>query len=136
MTASTQRRFVAALSHAQQLNDAFVRGAPDWPRTVNWQELGRGVPERTLTAEEIAAAMANCQAVAQSDDSVGVITLKRHGVLPEYFPAADVGYLMEVLTHPDMRGLHERLLGGSSVFVDHHSMLNRPAGYCGQPFHR
>ncbi len=132
MTESAQARWVEAAREGQRINDALIRG--NWGE-IDWQRLGRSVPERRLTEEEIDRAIGGSQQVSQSDDEAGVLTLRNHSVFAEYFPAGHVGFLMDVLTHPQMLELQRMALGTYEIYFDHNQLLTRPGGYAGGSWH-
>jgi hypothetical protein len=137
MTEDGRRRWTAAAREAQALNDRLIHAAPAWATGIDWEALGRadGPPERTLTADEIEAAVGTSQSIAQADDTAGVRTLRQNSVIAEYFPAGHVPELMRILLHPQMLALQRRLLGCEDVRFDHNQLLNRRPGYPGGAWH-
>jgi hypothetical protein len=81
------------------------------------------------------AAQLGCTQSPPGDESCGTVSLKTHGIIPEYFAAGHVPFLMDVLTHPQMLGLQRALLGAEEVLLDHNSLLNRKGGYAGGAWH-
>ena len=125
--------WTAALKIAQQLNDRLLLS--DWGQ-IDWQGLGRRTPpSKSLTADEINKALGGSQAVPQRTDEAGVLTLRRHSVFAEYFPAGHVPFLMNVLTHPQMLQLQRMCLGGADIYFDHNQLLTRSGGYPGGAWH-
>ena len=132
MTAKTVEAWTAALKYGQELNDRLLRS--DWSE-IEWEVLGRTPPTKSLTVEEINNALGGSQKAPQSDDEVGVKTLRQHSVFAEYFPAGHVPYLMNVLTHPQMLQLQRMSLGSDDIYFDHNQLLTRPPGYPGGAWH-
>jgi hypothetical protein len=134
MTPNGRTEWTRALQHGQDVRDAFLR--EDWRRTVDWAALGRPAPPKSrVGAEALAVALGCTQAPPGTEEACGTISLKTHGLIPEYFPAGHVPFLMDVLTHPQMLRLHRALLGSERICLDHSSLLNRKAGYKGGNFH-
>ena len=104
MTPTTQRKWTAALLECQRLNDSLLWA--DWA-TLDWEVLRPGgrAPVEPLPEEDKREQTGTAGFLPQRTDAAGVQTLRRH-VLPEYFPAGHVPYMMNVLTHPDMLTLH------------------------------
>ena len=132
MTSEVIRKWTEALKYGQQLNDKLLKS--DWTQ-IDWQTLGRTLPEKSLTADEIKNALGGSQMVPQTDDEVGVETLRQHSVLTEYFPAGHIPFLMDVLMHPQMLQLQKLCLGCNDIYFDHNQLLTRPAGYAGGAWH-
>ena len=183
MCPRAQARWVESLQVAQQHNDDFVRS--DWG-TIDWSQLGCEPPEqRGITPEQVEAAVMNSQNIPSTTipsdfdrphqtlptqgavyqqhhtDIAGVRTLRRHSVIPEYFPCGHTAFLMEAcvsspallftqpliltaaalsrrLTHPDMLALHTALLGlpsADALRFDHSQLFTRPAGHKGNSWH-
>lgn len=132
MTPQTIAAWTAAVQYGQQRNDALLQS--DWTQ-IDWHGLGRESPSQALTPAEIAKALGNSQQIPQRDDEAGVITLRRHSVFAEYFPAGHVPYLMDVLTHPQMLALQRLCLDSDAVYFDHNQLLTRAAGYPGGAWH-
>lgn len=132
MTPQTIEAWTAALQYGQRLNDNLLQS--DWSR-IDWTGLGRRPPTKTLPPAAIANARGNSQAIPQSDDECGVLTLRRHSVFAEYFPAGHVPYLMNVLTHPQMLTLQRMCLASEAIYFDHNQLLTRAAGYAGGAWH-
>lgn len=107
---------------------------PDWTQ-IDWLDLGRKPPDRTLTHAERARAIGNSQQIPQKDDDAGVLTLRHHSVLAEYFPAGHVPYLMNVLIHTQMLQLQRNCLGCNEIFFDHNQLLTQSCGYPGGAWH-
>ncbi len=124
--------WIRALQYGQQRNDALLQS--DWSR-IDWLALGRRPPARTLSADDIAGASGGSQKAPQKTDEAGVLTLRRHSVFTEYFPAGHVPFLMDVLTHPHMLQLQRLCLGTEAVYFDHNQLLTRPPGYAGGGWH-
>ena len=133
MTDHGRRSWTAALQEGQRRRDAFIR--QDWRRTIDWAQLGRPIPPERVSKEEVARATGSTQSPPGSEAANGTTSLKSHAIIPEYFPAGHVGFLMDVLTHPQMLRLHRTLLGSEHILLDHNSLLNRAPGYVGGPFH-
>ena len=91
-----------ALQYGQRRNDALLQA--DWSQ-IDWLTLGRRPPKCQLSAEAIAGALGGSQKAPQKTDEAGVLTLRRHSVFTEYFPAGHVPFLMDVLTHPQAHGV-------------------------------
>jgi hypothetical protein len=162
--------WAASLSCCQELNDDFVRS--DWGDWVDWGQLGADRPTQSfgLTAEEQHAALGNSQAIHSAPamqtanerkarlvksggtngqeqrqrhrDRAGEHVLRRHSVIPEYFPCGHDPFLMEAMLHPDMLSLHKMLIGedeeeGDSSFLrfDHSQLFTRPAQHKGVTWH-
>ena len=94
MTPDAQRQWSAALLKVQELNDQFLTS--NWSQ-LDWATLGRWgsdlqgrPPPKRLSEKEVAL----------------VLTLRQHGILPEYFPAGHVAYLMFVLIQKERAFLH------------------------------
>lgn len=121
-----------ALQYGQQRNDALLQA--DWS-LIDWRTLGCRPPECQLSAEAIASALGGSQKAPQRTDEAGVLTLRRHSVFTEYFPAGHVPFLMDVLTHPQMLHLQKLCLGTEAVYFDHNQLLTRPPGYAGGSWH-
>ena len=103
MTPTTRRKWTAALLECQRLNDSLLWA--DWA-TLDWDVLRPGrAPVEPLPEEDKREQTGTAGFLPQRTDAAGVQTLRRH-VLPEYFPAGHVPYMMNVLTHPDMLTLH------------------------------
>lgn len=132
MTSEAIREWTEALKYGQQLNDKLLR--LDWTQ-IDWHTLGRTLPVKSLTEDEINNALGGSQMVPQTDDEAGVKTLRQHSVLAEYFPAGHVPFLMNVLTHPQMLQLQRLCLGCDDIYFDHNQLLTRPAGYAGGAWH-
>ena len=65
----------------------------------------------------------------------GVHYLILHSVLATYFPVDHlVGFLMNVMTHPQMLALQRFLLGSERIFLDHSMLLTRTS-FPGAPWH-
>ena len=114
-----------ALQYGQQRNDALLQA--DWSQ-IDWLTLGRRPPECQLSAEAIAGALGGSQKAPQRTDEAGVLTLRRHSVFTEYFPAGHIPFLMDVLTHPQMLHLQKLCLGTEAVYFDHNQLLHSAAG--------
>ena len=132
MPPSVIEAWTEALQHGQQRNDALLQA--DWSQ-IDWPTLGRRPPECQLSAEAIDGALGGSQKAPQTTDEVGVLTLRRHSVFTEYFPAGHVPFLMDVLTHPQMLHLQKLCLGTEAVYFDHNQLLTRPPGYAGGGWH-
>ncbi len=132
MTAEAVQTCTAALQYGQQRNDALLQA--DWGQ-IDWPTLGRRPPQSRLRADEIDGALGGSQKVPQATDDAGVLTLRRHSVFSEYFPAGHVPFLMDVLTHPHMLHLQRLCLGTEAVYFDHNQLLTRPPGYPGGGWH-
>lgn len=132
MTESAREAWTHAAQEGQRINDALLRS--DW-RAIDWEGLGRSVPERRLSDDEIERAIGGSQQAPQADDEAGVLTLRNHSVFAEYFPAGHVPFLMDVLMHPQMLDLHRMALGTKAIYFDHNQLLTRPGGYPGGAWH-
>ena len=77
MTAKTVEDWTAALKYGQQLNDKLLKS--DWTQ-IDWDTLGRTPPTKSLTVGEINNALGGSQKAPQSNDQVGVKTLRQHSV--------------------------------------------------------
>ena len=132
MTPPAVAAWTAALQCGQERNDALLQS--DWSK-IDWLSLGRPPPERQLDAGEIAGALGGSQKAPQTTDEAGVLTLRRHSVFAEYFPAGHLPFLMDVLTHPHMLHLQRLCLGTDAVYFDHNQLLTRPPGYDGGGWH-
>ena len=132
MTADAVDEWTAALIRGQELNDTLLTS--DWS-AIDWHGLGRTPPEKSLTAEEIKGALGGSQKAPQATDEAGAQTLRQHSLFAEYFPAAHIPFLMNVLTHPHFLQLQRMCLGAQDVYFDHHQLLSRPAGYSGCFWH-
>jgi hypothetical protein len=144
MTDEARLRWAAATQGAQDLNDCMISAAPGWPDLIDWPALGRAAPSQVLTQDEISRALGTSQAIHHADratdsepDPAGIQTLRKHSVIPEYFPAGHVGELLHILMHPQMLELNARLLGCrvDDVRFDHNQLLNRRPGYAGGAWH-
>jgi hypothetical protein len=142
-------RWAAALRQLQALNDDFARS--DWGDWVDWAALGAEPPLQPhgLTPEQQRAAVGNSQSIhsqtvppelrgtTQHRNMAGELLLRRHSVIPEYFPCGHDPFLMEALTHDDMLALHCMLFGcaRASLRFDHCQLFNRPADHRGVTWH-
>ena len=132
MTDRAREEWVNATKAGQQINGTLLRS--DW-KEIDWRALGRTPPDRSLSAIEIENAIGGSQQLPQSDDEAGVLTLRVHSVLAEYFPAGHVPFLMDVLTHPQMLQLQRMCLASDTIYFDHNQLLTRPGGYPGNSWH-
>ena len=132
MTPQTIEAWTTALQDGQQLNDALLQS--DWQQ-IDWLGLGCEFPAQTLAPIAIERALGNSQAIPQRDNEAGILTLRRHSVLAEYFPAGHIPYLMGVLMHPQMLSLQQMCLDSDAVYFDHNQLLTRAAGYAGGAWH-
>ena len=132
MTPNAVEEWTAALEYGQHLNDTLL--ASDWTQ-IDWPALGRTLPTKKLTSDEITNALGGSQQAPQLDDEAGVKTLRQHSVFAEYFPAGHVPFLMNVLTHPQMLQIQRMCLGCHDIYFDHNQLLTRPGGYAGNKWH-
>jgi hypothetical protein len=127
MTAASRRRWVAALQEVQRLNDNLLRA--DWA-ALDWSILRPGGrrPVEALPAADRLACIGSAGCIPNRSDIAGVSTLRRHAVLPEYFPAGHVPFVMQITTHPDMLALQRLCLGSSEIFFGQSQLSNVKPG--------
>jgi hypothetical protein len=114
MTPETQRRWAQAMLDLQELNDRLVLS--DWRTSVDWKTLRVKPPSIVHTLEETQQAVGGAQRLKPMNDENGGFAMRLHGVLPEYFPPAHVGYLMFVLFHPQLLAIHRMVLESEDVY--------------------
>jgi len=132
MTPAAIEAWSEALLQGQQCNDRLISG--DWTQ-IDWAGLGRTPPNTAVTKADREKALGGSQTMPQSDDEAGVQTLRQHSVFAEYFSAGHVGFLMNVMTHPQMLDLQRLCLKAETVYFDHNQLLTRAPGYAGGAWH-
>ena len=152
--------WAAAIREGQALNDTFVRS--DWA-TIDWAVLSTVDPEGVALAPGVPPLELRAQAVGRSqalptciravagpsangsswrrdraggkDDPGGLQQMRRHGLIPEYFPPGHHGFFMDALYHPQMLRLQCLLFGGVPFQFDHGQIITREPGYPGGRWH-
>ena len=132
MTPQSIEAWTTAVQAGQRRNDALLTS--DWQQ-IDWRGLGREAPNQQLAPAAVERALGNSQAIPRQDDEAGVLTLRRHSVLAEYFPAGHIPYLMGVLGHPQMLALQRMCLDSDAIYFDHNQLLTRAPGYAGGSWH-
>ena len=136
MTPETQRQWTQAMRDLQELNDRLVLS--DWRTSVDWRTLRVKPPSAVHTLEEKQRAVGGAQRLSPMNDDNGGFAMRLHGVLPEYFPPAHIGYLMFVLFHPQLLAIHRMVLESDDVYYataqsnsaySFHSSVNRQENY-------
>jgi hypothetical protein len=128
-----QAKWTAALRRCQELNDRVVRA--DWQTAVDWRGLRVPPPTDFHTNEQKEKAIGSAQRLAPMLGSNGGLASRLHGILPEYFPPAHVGYLMEVMFHPDLIALHRLCLDCHEVYYELAQLLSKAPGDAGGGWH-
>jgi hypothetical protein len=114
MTEETRRQWTQAMIDLHALNDQMI--SSDWRSAVDWRTLRVRPPLSVHTPEQKAAALGGAQRLTPMNDDNGGFAMRLHGVLPEYFPPAHIGYLMFVLFHPQLLDLHRLVLESDEVY--------------------
>eukprot|EP01050_Picozoa_sp_SAG11_P015233 SAG11_NODE_1952_length_4011_cov_3.936605_6_plen_415_part_00 len=152
-------RWAGSIREVQSLNDAFC--VSDWG-DIDWQRIRDAdvnaglpdwgvpsVPHVELRAQAVGKSqtLPRCMGPARSAaagwqldradrDPGGLQRLRRHGLIPEYFPCGFHDYLMEALYHPQMLALQSLLFGTGVPFkFDHSQVITREPGYQGGNWH-
>ena len=133
MTPETQRQWTQAMMELQELNDRLVLS--DWQTSVDWKTLRVKPPSTVHTAEEKQQAVGGAQRLKPMNDDNGGFAMRLHGVLPEYFPPAHVGYLMFVLFHPQLLAIHRMVLESDDVYYATAQSNSKRAGDPGARWH-
>ena len=150
-------RWAAAVREVQSLNDAFcvsdwsdidwpalrnadaAAGLPDWdaPPSLPPLELRAKAVGKSQTLPRCVPSHCAGWKVDRTDqDPGGLQRLRRHGLIPEYFPCGYHSYLMQALYHPQMLWLQSLLFGkGMQYKFDHAQILTREPGYIGGNWH-
>ena len=135
MTPAATAQWTRSMRRCQELNDNLVRC--DWGRAIDWQALGwdGAEPPEPPTAEMVARAMGCGQRFTPQTAENGILLLRQHCVLPEYFPPAHDEFLMRCVFHEDLLELHRRLLQADEVFSSNLQSSNKSAPEQGGPWH-
>lgn len=151
-----QARWAATIREVQSMNDAFC--VSDWASDVDWARLREMdeaaglpdagvpfIPSRELRAQAVGKSqtLPSCmgserrwQRERTDHDPGGLQRLRRHGLVPEYFPCGFHSFLMEALYHPHMIALQRLLFGKGVPFkFDHSQVITREPGYIGGNWH-
>ena len=136
LTPDAQRRCSEAVVETQALNDDFMLS--DWSQ-IDWAALGEPAPPLP-PVDTRRGAIGKSQALARSIKAAGgnataVQLLRRHGVIPEYFPPGHHEFFADAISHPDMLTLMGLLFGDAPFQFDHAQILTRQPGYAGHPWH-
>jgi hypothetical protein len=147
MTEETRCTWSAALRQAQAIHDAFI--VDDWRGKIPWAAMGWTEP----STGSVPPAQLRAEAQGRSQELPRVLerfssewrergdAMRRHGLIPEYFPSGYVPFLMDVAVHPEMEALHRRMLfsdgqgRGTRVVWNHCHLLSRAPGYPGGSWH-
>jgi hypothetical protein len=140
MTPTATGQWTHSLRRCQELNDNLVRS--DWSGNsakggIDWAGLGwdGAAPPEPPTEQMVATAIGSGQRFKPQTLENGIRLLRHQCVLPEYCPPAHDGYLMRMLFHPDLLGLHRRCLGTQDVFLYNTQSNNKAAPQDGGPWH-
>ena len=134
--------WAAAIRDVQLQNDAFV--VADWT-SLRFPGADSGGLQRLPPSAVVLPRVAREAAVGRSQtlsraarndaERSTVALLRKHCVVPEYFPCYNSAFLMDALYHPQMLQLQNLLFGGAPFWFDHAQILTREPGYLGHPWH-
>lgn len=150
-------RWASSIRKVQSLNDEFC--VSDWDG-IDWSSIREmdiqaglpglsapSIPTRNLRAQAVGKSqtLPSCMGSSRRQgwqrdrtdgDPGGLQRLRRHGLIPEYFPCGFDSYLMDALYHPHMIQLQSLLFGKGVPFkFDHAQVITREPGYVGGVWH-
>lgn len=148
LTDAGREQWLASLQHVQALNDAIVVGS-NWA-AVDFDGHGLTAPmPESITASALAGYCGGSEQMRFQppglrdymydhglfDEHVAAEGFTWQGMMPEYFPLAYDGFMLDVATgHPQMMTLLSAVLG-EDFLIDHVLTLNRPPGSSGRRWH-
>ena len=151
MTDAARESWLVALKESDDINNELTKQV-DWREDVDWESIGHPPP----TPEEIEGLMTRGGFNTkywipdrwwfdrEMSGTVGRRIPFKPGRRPPSMPSpyvpANVAmeyhpFLLNVLTHPQMLELHQRILRSTEIRFDHCSLLVRKPGFSGQATH-